>query len=54
MSIQARLEALKDRHHELESKLHSEETRPAPDIETVAALKRQKLAIKDEMLRLSG
>lgn len=54
MSTQSRLEALQVRHHELEDKLHSEETRPAPDIETVAMLKRKKLAIKDEMMRLSG
>jgi hypothetical protein len=52
MSIQSRLESLKARHHELESRLAEEDHRPKPDADVVARLKREKLHLKEEMERL--
>jgi hypothetical protein len=53
MSLQARLETLKDRHAHLEALIASEDRRPAPDSETMGLLKREKLRLKEEMVRLS-
>lgn len=44
-----RLRALRARHTELEARLQIEQRRPVPDPIAVRALKRQKLAIKDEL-----
>lgn len=44
-----RIESLKSKHANLEQKIHKEETRPSPDEALLNALKKQKLAIKDEM-----
>jgi hypothetical protein len=52
MSLSARLEALKERHALLESRLFDEDNRPQPDTETIARLKIEKLHIKDEMERI--
>ena len=52
MSITARLEALKERHAMLESRILEEDNRPLPDAETLTRLKIEKLQIKDEMERL--
>jgi hypothetical protein len=52
MSVVARLEALKDRHAMLESRILEEDNRPLPDSETLTRLKIEKLQIKDEMERL--
>jgi hypothetical protein len=54
MSLQARIDTLKDRHASLEARLASEDRRPAPDSETIGTLKREKLRIKEEMARLSA
>lgn len=54
MSQQERVESLKAKHQELEAKLHFEETRPHPDENALHALKRQKLAIKDEIHRMTA
>jgi hypothetical protein len=53
MTLQARLETLKDRHAHLEDLIASEDRRPAPDSETMGSLKREKLRLKEEMVRLS-
>jgi hypothetical protein len=53
MSNNARIESLKQRHAGLETQLHDEEVRPAPDTSAVLKLKREKLKIKDEIVRLS-
>lgn len=53
MSLQARLETLKDRHASIEARLASEDRRPAPDSDTISSLKREKLRLKEEMSRLS-
>jgi len=52
MGRDARLDALTNRHSELEDRLQDETARPMPDSSLIAALKRQKLAIKDEMARM--
>jgi hypothetical protein len=43
---------LRTKHRELEQRLRDEMRRPQPDALRLAALKRQKLAIKDELLKL--
>ena len=53
MTLQARIETLKDRHANLEARIASEDSRPAPDSETMGLLKREKLRLKEEMGRLS-
>ncbi len=52
MSVNPRLEALKDRHESLESRIFDEDNRPRPDSETLTRLKIEKLHIKEEMERL--
>jgi hypothetical protein len=54
MSLQSRIESLKDRHHVLEARISDEDHRPRPDTEALARLKHQKLRLKDEMERLSS
>ncbi len=53
MTLQARIETLKDRHAHLEELIASEDRRPAPNSETMGSLKREKLRLKEEMVRLS-
>lgn len=52
MTTTDRIDSLRSRHATLESKLEDEERRPHPDDVLVHDLKRQKLAIKDEIARL--
>src|ERR1700722_2648641 len=52
MSLYARLDALKERHASLESRIFDEDNRPQPDAETLPPLKIEKLQIKDEMERI--
>ena len=54
MNLQARIETLKDRHASLEARLASEDRRPAPDSDTIASIKREKLRLKEEMARLTA
>jgi len=54
MTVETRVEALKTRHIELERKLESEESRPMPDEELLHTIKREKLQLKDEMMRLGA
>lgn len=53
MASEDRIESLRTRHHIVDQELHSESIRPNPDPATLAALKKQKLRLKDEMTRLS-
>lgn len=53
MSQDVHVETLKTRHADLETRLQSELVRPHPDASRVAALKREKLRIKDEIARLT-
>ena len=52
MSIQSRLETLSERHEALKSAISEERTHAALDEIRISDLKRQKLAIKDEMVAL--
>jgi hypothetical protein len=52
MSLQARLDALRERHAALELRIIDEDGRPRPDNETLNRLKIEKLHVKEEMERL--
>jgi hypothetical protein len=52
MSFKPRLEALKDRHQSLESRILDEDHRPRPDSDALTRLKIEKLRVKEEMERL--
>jgi hypothetical protein len=52
MSLQARIESLKERHASLEIQIADEDHRPRPDEGTLSRLKLQKLRLKEEMERL--
>lgn len=54
MSVEARKESLERRHAALEAQLQSVTTRPQADTLKAAALKREKLRVKDEMARLEA
>lgn len=53
MSKSDRIESLKVKHAELEAALRREELRPYPDDAACHRLKREKLAVKDEMMRMA-
>ncbi len=52
MSVQDRIEALREQHASLERALDEEVHRPLPNNEAITDLKRQKLRIKDELFSL--
>ena len=52
MSLQSHIEALKERHASLESRIADEDQRPRPDADALARLKLEKLRLKEEMERL--
>lgn len=52
MSLQSRLESLKDRHATLETRIAEEDLRPQPNSGTLFNLKIEKLRLKEEMERL--
>jgi hypothetical protein len=54
MSLQSRLESLKVRHAQLESRIAEEDNRPRPDGDALSRLKLEKLRLKEEMERLRG
>ncbi len=53
MSLDERIEALRVKHHTLDSELSTETQRPLPDFAVVSKLKREKLRVKDEIERLT-
>lgn len=53
MSLEDRVKALQGKKEDLERILEEEENRPLPDNIVIHDLKRQKLAIKDEIERLT-
>ena len=53
MRQDARTDALKAKHAEIENILIEEERRPSPDFATVQELKRRKLKVKDELERVA-
>ncbi len=52
MSVQDRIEALREKHASLERSLDEEIHRPLPNQDAITDLKRQKLRIKDEIVEL--
>jgi len=54
MSLQERIDELKAKHQNLEQALEEENHRPHPDDIQIATLKKQKLAIKDEIASLEA
>ncbi|MEC8174873.1 MAG: DUF465 domain-containing protein, partial [Pseudomonadota bacterium] len=51
MSVTEHIAALQKKHAELETELDDQNSRPIPDTEAIADLKRQILAIKDELAK---
>jgi len=54
MSLAEKIESLKVKHETLESAIEQEHHRPHPDDLEIADLKKQKLAVKDEISQLSA
>ena len=52
MSLTTRLDALKERHASLETRISNEDHRPRPDSDALSKLKLEKLRLKEEMERL--
>jgi len=53
MAVLDRVEALKAKHADLESKILEEENRPSPNELLIKELKREKLRIKDQIAGLT-
>ncbi len=53
MSTVDHVEALKAKHASLELAINEEVARPHPDDDAICSLKKKKLQIKDEIIRLS-
>jgi hypothetical protein len=54
MSLQDRVESLKDKHAALDAALQAETRRPQLNAVAVSEMKRRKLRIKDELERLTA
>ena len=54
MSLQDHIHSLKQKHASLEAQLTEEESRPHPDDTLISEIKRQKLRIKDELMRVEA
>ena len=52
MAMQGHIQVLSEKHHELEQLIEAEMAHPDWDESRVAALKKEKLRIKDELERL--
>ena len=52
MTVQARIQTLKDRRAKIEDQLAEEDRRPAPDAAILGRLKREKLALREECDKL--
>jgi hypothetical protein len=52
MSLNTRMEALKERHASLETRIFDEDHRPKPDSDSITRLKLEKLRVKEELERL--
>jgi hypothetical protein len=53
MSTESHIAALRQRHTELDQRIHNEEAHPAHDPVEVTRLKQEKLRLKDEIQRLT-
>ena len=54
MTVQSRIDSLKDRHASLDERIAAETGRPRPDPDELARIKLEKLRLKQEMERLRG
>jgi len=54
MSLQSRIDSLKTRHAELDTRLREEDLRPRPDADVMVKLKLDKLRLKEELQRLQA
>ena len=54
MSTVGHIEALKAKHASLEQAISEESLRPHPDDDAICSLKKQKLLIKDQIVRLTS
>ena len=54
MTGDERIESLKAKHAQLENLIHQEVHRPLPDDVHITELKREKLRLKDEIVRRSS
>ncbi len=54
MSTVDHIQALKAKHASLEKAIDSESHRPHPDDDAICSLKKRKLQIKDQIVRLSS
>ncbi len=52
MSLDTRLESLRERHAALDARISEEDLRPRPDTDMLNRLKIEKLHLKEEMERL--
>jgi hypothetical protein len=52
MSLEARLESLKQRHAGIDARITDEDRRPRPDDDSLSRLKLEKLRLKEEMERI--
>ncbi|MBL6852027.1 MAG: DUF465 domain-containing protein [Alphaproteobacteria bacterium] len=54
MALQGHIDELSEKHKKLEERIHEEMSHPDWDETQIAALKKEKLRIKDELLRLQS
>jgi len=52
IALERRLATLREEHQDLDAAVTALEERPLPDMLQIARLKRRKLALKDEIVRL--
>jgi len=52
MSMQSHLSELEKKHQALEAQIHDAQSRPGVDDLEITELKRKKLQVKDEIMRL--
>jgi hypothetical protein len=52
MTLQTRIESLRDRHAALEARIYEEDQRPKPDTAVLTRMKVEKLHVKEEIERL--
>ena len=53
MAVEDRVDTLKVKHARLEREIEEESHRPLPDFTHLTELKREKLKVKEEIVRLS-
>lgn len=54
MSMQSHLSELRRKHEQLSVEIEHEQRRPGSDDLTIAAMKKEKLKLKDEIARIAG